>query len=94
LAYYFVFAPEGTTQETMVRVAGQCWAIEEVIEAAKGAVGLDEYEVRRWVGWFRHITLALLAHAYLVATQAQATGIGTEGEEKGGAASRRRTCCR
>jgi hypothetical protein len=37
------------------------------------AVGLDHYEVRRWPGWYRHITLALLAHAFLVVTRAQAT---------------------
>jgi len=84
LAYYVVFAPRETTRATMVQVAGQRWAIEEVIEAAKGEVGLDEYEVRRWVGWYRHITLALLAHAYLAATQAQAIRSGVGDEEKGG----------
>ena len=46
-------------------MAGIRWAIEECIEEAKGQVGLDQYEVRRWDGWYRHITLALLAHAYL-----------------------------
>ena len=42
-------------------------------EQAKTEVGLDHYEVRRWPGWYRHITLALLAHAFLVVTRAQAT---------------------
>lgn len=41
------------------------WAIEECFEAAKGEVGLDQYEVRSWHGWYRHITLAMTAHAYL-----------------------------
>ncbi len=41
------------------------WFIEDCFEAAKGEVGLDEYEVRKWDGWQRHITLCLLAHAYL-----------------------------
>jgi hypothetical protein len=47
--------------------------IEEGFEQAKGEVGLDHYEVRRWPGWYRHITLALLAHAFLAVTRAQAT---------------------
>jgi len=42
------------------------WRIEERFQCAKGEVGLDHYEVRRWPGWYRHITLALLAHAFLV----------------------------
>ena len=48
-------------------------AIEERLPAGKGAVGLDHDEVRRWPGWYRHITLALLAHAFLVVTRAKAT---------------------
>lgn len=72
LAYYVVFGPADTTLEELVRVAGTRWAIEECIETAKGEVGLDEYEVRKWDGWYRHITLALVAHAYLTVTQATA----------------------
>ncbi len=49
----------------LVRVAGTRWAVEESFEAAKGEVGLDQYEVRRWDGWYRHVTLALLALAFL-----------------------------
>jgi hypothetical protein len=55
----------------MARGAGARWAIEEGFEAAKGEVGLAQYEVRSGVGWYRHITLALLAHAYLTVTRAQ-----------------------
>lgn len=79
LAYYFVFAPCDTPLETIVRVAGRRWTIEEGFEQAKGEVGLDQYEVRRWVGWYRHITLALLAHAYLVVTRARAARQGEKG---------------
>ncbi len=53
--------------ETLVRVAGQRWKIEQGFQTAKGECGLDEYEVRRWASWHRHITLSLLAHALLVA---------------------------
>lgn len=71
LAYYRVFAPMATTLAVMVQIAGRRWLIEEAIETAKGEVGLDQYEVRRWTGWYRHITLALLAHAYLAVQRAE-----------------------
>lgn len=74
LAYYAVFAPEVTTLAAMVRAAGSRWAIEECFETAKGEVGLDHYEVRSWTGWYRHMTLAMLAHAYLTVVKAHASG--------------------
>ena len=58
--------------DELVRVAGTRWAIEQYFEEAKGEVGLDQYEVLRWDGWYRHITLAMLAHAYLALTKDQA----------------------
>jgi SRSO17 transposase len=73
LAFYACFAPRDTPLIGLVRVAGARWAVEEGFEQAKGEVGLDHYEVRRWPGWYRHITLALLAHAFLAVTRAQAT---------------------
>lgn len=77
---YRTFAPADTTLSEFVRVAGMRWAIEDSFELAKGEVGLDQYEVRRWVSWYRHITLALFAQAYLTVTRAQAL----EQEEKKG----------
>lgn len=66
LAYYVVFAPkETTTLEKMVWVAGTRWVIESCFESAKGEFGLDEYEVRKWEAWHRHVTLSLLAHAFV-----------------------------
>jgi hypothetical protein len=64
-AYYRVWGPPQTTLADLVRRAGQRWRIEAGLEEAKGEVGLDQYEVRTWTGWSRHITLALLAHAVL-----------------------------
>jgi len=75
-AYYVCFCPAGTPLAELVRVAGTRWAIEESFESAKGEVGLDHYEVRRWPGWYRHITLALLAQAYLTVTRAVAVEKG------------------
>jgi SRSO17 transposase len=81
MAYYRVFAPTGCTLAEMVRVAGCRWTIEECFETAKGEVGLDQYEVRSWTGWYRHISLACLAHAFLSVMRAQSLVIATE---KGG----------
>ncbi|WP_251091586.1 IS701 family transposase [Streptomyces sp. Caat 7-52] len=76
IAYYLAYAPVGTDVDRLVRVAGRRWAIEECFQAAKNECGLDQYEVRRYVGWMRHITLAMLAHAFLAATAAQAAAKG------------------
>jgi SRSO17 transposase len=73
LAFYACHGPATTPLIGLVRVAGTRWAVEEGFEQAKGEVGLDHYEVRKWPGWYRHITLALLAHAFLAITRAQAT---------------------
>ena len=74
LAYYLTFAPSGTLLETLVAVAGRRWTIAESLEAAKGEVGLDHYEVRQYHGWYRHITLALLALAYLAVVRSHLPG--------------------
>ena len=71
--FYLTLAPEAAGLSDLVRVAGTRWTIEACFEAAKGEVGLDQYEVRSWTGWHRHITLAMLAHAYLAAIR-RATG--------------------
>jgi SRSO17 transposase len=73
VAYYRASGPATTALPDLARVAGARWAIEEGFERAKDLVGLDQYEVRRWQPWYRHITLALLAHAYLEVTRAHAT---------------------
>src|ERR687897_1980902 len=65
LSAYTVFAPEGSTLEELARVAGSRWRVEIGFEEAKGEVGLSHYEVRSWHGFYRHITLALFAHAFL-----------------------------
>jgi SRSO17 transposase len=74
VAYYVAFVPAGTPLLTLVEVAGQRWRIEQSFELAKGEVGLDEYEVRRWDGWYRHMTLAMFALAYLTVLRAHAGG--------------------
>jgi SRSO17 transposase len=85
LAYYVCFAPAQARLQDLVCVAGMCWTVDDAFKGAKGEVGLDEYEVRRWEGWHRHITLSLLAYAFLVVTLA--TMHRAERAEKGGPAA-------
>jgi SRSO17 transposase len=72
LAYYVCYVPPGTDLQTLVQVAGSRWTVEECFAAAKGEVGLDHYEVRSWHGWYRHMTLAMAALAYLAVLCARA----------------------
>ena len=72
-AYYLCYGPEHTPLRELVRVAGARWAIEETFQTAKGQVGLDQYQVRRYDSWYRHITLAMFAHAFLTVTTAHAS---------------------
>lgn len=74
VAFYLTHAPEGTVLVELVRVAGARWAIESCFEQAKGEVGLDQYEVRSWVGWHRHVTLSMFALAHLAAVRKAAVG--------------------
>ncbi len=71
VAYFACGGPPDTTLETLVRVAGMRWAIEECFELGKGDCGLDEYEVRSWTGWYRHVTLSLLALAVVAVIRAK-----------------------
>jgi len=87
-AYYWFYAPScKATLETLVYVAGQRWQIEQAFQAAKGECGLDHYEVRHWQGWYRHITLAMLAHAVLAVLRSR----GEKNSRRPGAAQRSRT---
>jgi SRSO17 transposase len=82
-AYYRVCGPAQTPMPEIVRVAGRRWCIESAFEEAKGLAGLDEYEVRKWDAWHRHITLCQLAYAALVVTRARIA----RAEEKGAVTS-------
>ena len=65
VAYYIAFSPLKVSLEAMAKAAGSRWTIEECFEMAKGEVGLDQYEVRSFVGWYRHITLSMIALSFL-----------------------------
>jgi hypothetical protein len=65
LAYYLSNAPRSTSLRALAEVAGARWSIETTIEEGKGEAGLDEYEARYWHSWHRHITLSMMARAWL-----------------------------
>jgi SRSO17 transposase len=79
MAYYLSNAPVETPLWTLAQVATTRWTVEQCFREAKGETGLDEYEVRLWHSWHRHITLVMMAHAWLAATRRRA-------REKGGTA--------
>lgn len=68
---YLVFGAANTSLEEMACVAGRRWAIEESFAQSKSEVGLDQYEVRSWTGWHRHMTLVMTAQALLAITRAR-----------------------
>ena len=70
LAYYRCYSPDPVTLADYVRVAGWRWKVEESFQTGKGLAGLDEHQVRTWTSWHRWVTLAMLAHAFLVVTTA------------------------
>jgi SRSO17 transposase len=84
VSYYVASGPRRTSLAQLAQVAGARWAVEESFETAKGEVGLDQYEVRSWQGWYRHITLCLLAHAYLTVTRARAAAAEEAAQKKRG----------
>src|SRR3954470_14488196 len=80
LAYYVCAGPAATTLEQLIPVAGGIWRIEECFQAAKNEAALASYQVRDYTAWYRHITLAMLAHAFLSATRATAEKGGPQPE--------------
>ena len=83
LTPYLCFAPAGTTLNKLVQVAGSRWQVEQSFEMAKQEVGLADYELRSFKGWYRHITLACLAHAFLTVLRTQGLDPLDELQKKG-----------
>jgi SRSO17 transposase len=71
IAYYLANAPSDTPLLKLAQIASTRFTVEQCIEEAKGETGLDGYEVRYWHSWYRHITLAMMAHAWLAALRTQ-----------------------
>jgi SRSO17 transposase len=79
LAYYVCYGPARTTLAELVRVAGTRWMVESGFQAGKGQTGLDHYQVRRYPAWYRHVTLAMVALAFLAVMRARAVPVGAGG---------------
>jgi SRSO17 transposase len=72
IAYYICYGPRRATLADLARIAGSRWRIEECFQQAKNEAGLDHYQVRTWRAWYAHITLSMLALAWLAVTKALA----------------------
>ena len=70
IEYFLVHAPVATTMAAMVRAAGLRWKIEDDNKTGKDQLGLDQYQVRKWTPWHRHVTMCMLAQAFLAVTRA------------------------
>ncbi len=84
LGFYQAYGLEGTPIEELVRVCQDRWQVEQCFAEAKGEVGLDHYEVRKWDAWHRHVTHCLLAHAFLGVVR-----LGARDEADAGGGSKR-----
>ena len=72
IAYYACYGPRRSSVADLAWTAGSRWHIEECFQQAKNEAGLDHYQVRSWRAWYAHITLSMLALAWLAASKAQA----------------------
>ena len=75
LAFFSTWCPAGTPIETLVRVEGQRWAIEDAFETAKTELGLTHNETRSWHGWHRHVSLVMLAFAMMAVVRERANSL-------------------
>jgi SRSO17 transposase len=77
IAYYACYGPRRSSTADLAWIAGSRWHIEECFQQAKNEAGLDQYQVRTWRAWYAHITLSMLALAWLAASKAQAQKKGS-----------------
>jgi SRSO17 transposase len=83
-------APARVGLAELVRVHAQRHRVERVLQEAKGEVGLAHYEVRSWVGWHHHVTLALLALWFLILERQRLGGENPGGDGGAGAGDHQR----
>jgi SRSO17 transposase len=82
LAFFRCWSPRPVTLPELAAVAGARWGVEDCFAEAKGEAGLDHYQVRKYRAWYRHVTLSMLAHAFL-AVAARASRHGAPFPEPG-----------
>jgi SRSO17 transposase len=69
--YFLAHHRTGTPIPQLIAAAGLRWNIEDDNRAGKQEVGLGDYQVRKWTPWYRHVTISMLAHAFLAVTRAR-----------------------
>jgi SRSO17 transposase len=75
IKFYLSNAPADVPWLELVRLSGMRWPIETIFEEAKGEVGLDQYEMRSWLGWQHHMLWVALAHHFLVRLRLQSQAL-------------------
>lgn len=81
--FFLAHAPAGTAVTEVIDAAGMRWKIEENNETGKDLLGLTEYQVRKWDGWYRHVSTAMLAPAFLAVMRAILPADADEAADKG-----------
>ncbi|GGV71523.1 hypothetical protein GCM10010261_67500 [Streptomyces pilosus] len=76
VSYCITYRPADAILDDLIRIAGSRWVIQECFQSAKEGCGLDDYQVRRYPGWHRHMTLAMAAHACLTVLRARELDTG------------------
>jgi SRSO17 transposase len=65
IKYFISNAPEATPVETLLRVAFTRWTIERAFEDSKTELGMDHFEVRKFLSIQRHLILSCVSHTFL-----------------------------
>ncbi len=87
LAFFSTWCPAGTPIDTLVRVEGQRWAIEDAFETAKTELGLTHNETRSWHGWHQHVSLVMLAFAMMAVVRQRANSLSSPKKKRRGQAA-------
>ena len=74
LRAHICYAPRDTSDEKLIEVAGRRWTVESSFQEAKSEVGMDQYEVRGYNGWYNHVTFACIALALLTVLSSRSNG--------------------
>ena len=77
LAFFSTWCPAGTPWDRLVRVEGRRWTIEDAFETAKTELGLTHNETRSWHGWYRHVSLVMLAFAMMAVVRQRANNLAS-----------------
>jgi len=84
---YICYAPHGTSTQKLVEIAGTRWTVEMCFKESKGEVGLDQYEVRNYDSWYKHITFSMAALALITVFSSNSMDMKTLQQHNPGSSS-------